>query len=138
MDDQKNRTNHRSKPLAHVFLEEPGKTKVLALLRLAAPKILAQLNCADRVQLLPKKRIIDINNEDGTYLGCLPEDVSQRLISLIEGGNRYDAYVKGVDRHSLEIFIKETFRSRKFKNLPSFSSLPSSYLSDFSDYPEAE
>ena len=120
-------------PLAQIFLEEPGKTKVLNLLRVASPKILVELSCADRVFLSPKKRVIDVNREDGIYLGCLPEDVSQRLISLIEGGNHYDAYVKGVKRHSLEIFIKETFRSRRFKNLPSFSNLTRSFLANFAE-----
>ena len=116
----KKKQSSQEPTVAEFFIGEPGKTKVVKLLRLTSPKILAELNNGNRVVLVPKKRFVTITKEDKTYLGILPEDLSQRLISLTKGGNRYDAFVKVVERQHLEIFIKETFRSHRLGNLPSF------------------
>ncbi len=103
-----------------LFLEEPGKTKVVKLLRLTSPEILAEMDCGDIVCLVPKKRFIIVKKENGEYIGQLPDDISYRLTSLIKGGNRYKANILGVNRQSLEIFIREIFRSQRLRNLPSF------------------
>lgn len=103
-----------------LFLEEPGKTKVVKLLRLTSPEVLAEMDCGDVVCLIPQKRFIIVKKESGEYIGRLPDDISYRLTSLIKGGNRYKANILGVNRQSLEIFIRETFRSQKLRNLPSF------------------
>lgn len=105
-----------------LFLQEPGKTKSVRLLRLASCQTLSNLDIGEKVVLNPKKHLIEINREDGTYLGSLPEDLSYRLICLCKGGNRYEANVLSVSQQSLEIFIREVFRSQKFRNLPSFYS----------------
>ncbi len=104
-----------------IFLEEPGKTKVVRLVKLAEPAVLSLLDNADPVRLVPKKRRISVTTEDGHYLGALPDDLSQRLIRFIQGGNRYEAFIKAVEKGELQIFIREIFRSQRFKNLPSFS-----------------
>lgn len=111
-----------------VFLEEPGKTKITKLVRLADPIILSESDNGDPVKLEPKKRIISIVSENGTYLGSLPEDLSQRLIRLIKGGNRYRAFIKAVDRQHLEILIHEAFRAPRLKNIPSFTPGGTSYI----------
>lgn len=135
IDQEKNHIDKRTAvnkinegPPADIFLEEPGKTKVLKLWKLASPEILAQINCADRVDLILKKHFVLVNSLDGIYLGCLPQDVSARLIFLIDGGNRYEAFVKAIDRHNLEIFVKEIFRCARLKNLPSFSTISHPYF----------
>ena len=110
------------------FLEEPGKTKIVKLVRLAEPKILSEFDSGDPVQLNPKKRTISAISKNGTYLGSLPEDLSRRLIPLIKGGNRYQVFIKAVDRQYLEILIRETFRVQRFKNIPSFAPSGSSYI----------
>jgi len=106
----------------NMFLEEPGKTKLVSLVRLAQPSILAQINPAQPVLLDPKKRTVSIIAEDKTYLGTIPEDLSLRLIKFIKGGNQYQAFIKNVDHQKLEIFIKEVVRGKKFINNPSFFS----------------
>jgi hypothetical protein len=54
------------------------------------------------------------------YLGVIPEDLSQKLIRFINGGNQYQGFIKSVDRQKLEVFIKEVSRSKKFLTTPSF------------------
>lgn len=104
-----------------VFLEEPGKTKVVKLIRLASPKVLSELDSGDEVLLVPKKHTISITGTDGIHLGAIPDDLSHRLLRFIKGGNQYQVFVKAVDRQNLEIFIREIKRAPKFHNLSSFT-----------------
>lgn len=104
-----------------IFLEEPGKTKVVKLIRLASPEVLSTLDSADEVLLAPKTHAISVTSSDNTYLGTVPDDLSHRLLRLIKGGNQYQAFVKAVDRQNLEIFIREIKRAPKFHSIPSFT-----------------
>jgi hypothetical protein len=40
--------------------------------------------------------------------------------TLLAGGNKYSAWIRTIDAKSVKIFIRETFRSPKFQNTPSF------------------
>jgi hypothetical protein len=103
-----------------VFLEEPGRTKLVRLTRLASPSVLAQQDNGDPVSLIVKKRFVNVVDVSQNYLGVIPEDLSQKLIRFINGGNQYQGFVKSVDRQKLEVFIKEISRSKKFSTTPSF------------------
>ena len=116
--------------LSTLFLFEPGKTKVINLLNLAPPQILATISCGDEVLLTPKKHSVAVNGNDGTYLGALPDDLAHKLISYIEGGNKYEAYVKCATTQMLSIFIKEVYKSEKYTNQPSFAQSPGQYPYD--------
>ncbi len=104
-----------------VFLEEPGKTKLVRLTRLNSSDVLSELDSGDPVFFLVKKRLISILDSNKNYLGSIPEDLSQRLIKFIKGGNQYQAFVRSVEKQKLEIFIREASRSKKFTDIPSFS-----------------
>lgn len=106
--------------LSSVFLYEPGKTKMINLLNLASPSVLAALNCGQKLEIMPKKHSVVISDESGNYLGALPDDISHKLLFFIDGGNKYDAFVKYSTTKSLTIFIKEIERSQKFAGQPSF------------------
>ena len=115
---------------AAVFLEEPGKTRVVPAVRLADPHILLQVSPSDPVLLVRKSRRLSVILDDGTYLGALPDDVSSLLLLLMKGGNTYESFVKEVRQNSLQIFIRETHRSKQFGNQPSFvSNIPQHYVS---------
>ncbi len=106
--------------ITKLFLSEPGKTKVISLLNLAPPQILATLNCGDTLLINPKNHSVAISNTDNVYLGALPDDLAHRLISFITAGNVYDAYVKSATTKTLTIFLREVKRAPKFINQPSF------------------
>ena len=112
-------SNHCS---PQMFLEEPGKTKIVSLVNLAPASILLPLCCGDKVNLLIKRRTVIAVDENENYLGALPDDLSIKLIKRITGGNRYDSYIKTVGKNCLSIFIKELFRANRFKNQPTFPS----------------
>ncbi len=120
--------------LSQIFLFEPGKTKIISLLNLAPPAILATLNCGDKLNLVQKKHSVTINSEDTTYLGALPDDLAHRLIGFITGGNKYEAYVKCASPKMLTVFIRESERAPKFTNQPSFADGGKSIYSDEKDF----
>lgn len=124
--------NH-SQVATELFIEEPGKTKHVTLLKVAEPQRLSLLISGEIVNLVPKNRVVVVTGSRGEYLGVIPDDLSMRLIKLIKGGNRYQALIKTVKTNSLSILIRELFRSSKFKNQPSFlesTNNSSSYSSD--------
>lgn len=117
-----------------LFLQEPGKTKLVNLLKVAEPQKLSHVFCGMRAEMLLKNRKISIVDSGSNYLGVLPDDVSHHLQRLIKGGNKYVLFIKSVRVNSLSIIIKEIFRSKRFKNQPSFlecspSSAPTNILS---------
>lgn len=114
--------------LSSLFLSEPGKTKILGLINLAPPNVLALLNYGEQVQLNPKSHSVTVTTTDGTYLGALPDDVAHKLITFITGGNKYESFVKSVSPKLLTIFVRETERSEKFTNQPSFQASPVTFF----------
>ena len=105
---------------SNYFLYEPGKTKIIQRLNLAPTSTIAGLNCGQKLTMTLKKHSVCIANEQGIYLGALPDDLSHKLITFISGGNKYDVYVKFSTSKKLTVFIRETERSTKFENQPSF------------------
>jgi len=114
-------TTQEKKPVVtEAFLQQPRQAKIVRAVRLTSAQRLAEVDSGDEVKLIPKNRFIGILSQEGVHLGCLPEDLSQRLITFINGGNKYQAFVKTVDRNLLEIMVKEIHRSKRFANRPSF------------------
>jgi len=113
---EENGKNHNNQ----AFLAEPGKTKLANLVKLTTPTQLSLLCSGDEVFLLPKNHSIAVYDTNNQYLGALPDDLSHHLIPLIRGGNKYQVFVKRIAANALQVFIRETSRSKKFVNLPSF------------------
>ncbi len=112
------------------FIEEPGKTRLVTLVNTAPAATLMGLDHADALVLVPKRHTVIIEDGEGQYLGALPDDLGHRLGVLIKGGNRYEAITKSITKNSIVVFLRETFRSKKFHNTPSFLSTTSpDYLS---------
>lgn len=125
---ENNTNGQRIKLSAALFLQEPGKTKIVNLLKVAEPQKLSKAFCGMKVNIAIKGKKITVVDENNNYLGVLPDDVSHHLIRLIKGGNKYDLVIKSVKVNGLSIMIKETFRSKKFKNQPSFLESSTSLL----------
>jgi hypothetical protein len=108
------------KNVNNTFLEETGKTKIISLVNTAQPKIIALLTTGQPVAIAIKRSKIFVQDQNTQYLGVFPDDIGKRLIKLIRGGNTYAACVKSATEHSVCVFIKETKRTSKYKNQPSF------------------
>lgn len=113
-------TDGQGRVTPSLFLQEPGKTKVVALLNVAEPKMLSQAFCGMRVGMVVKGRKVIIVSSNGSYFGVLPDDICHHLTRLLRGGNKYELFIKSIRINALSVLIKETFRSKRFKNQPSF------------------
>ncbi|MBI3343118.1 tetratricopeptide repeat protein [Candidatus Gottesmanbacteria bacterium] len=111
-------TNHIS-PLS--FLEEPGVTKIVAAVNLAPAQTIATLSPGMEVTLKARNHCVEVRLTPNTYVAALPDDISFKLLKLIASGNRYQAIIKGVDKKSLILMLREVSRGKKFANQPSFT-----------------
>ena len=103
------------------FIEEPGKTKTVQLLRLAGKPVLECVSVGQDCSLKIKNRYISVES-NGKYLGSLPEDLSFRLSKLIKSGNEYSCLVRSCSDKQCCIYLKETKQSDKNKGTHSFPS----------------
>ncbi|MBI2314545.1 hypothetical protein HYU93_00575 [Candidatus Daviesbacteria bacterium] len=62
-----------------LFLQEPGKTKIVSLLKVAEPQKLSHVFCGMKVGMAIKNRRITVTDPLGNYLGVLPDDISHQL-----------------------------------------------------------
>lgn len=108
--------------LNNQFIEESGKTKIVELINVADKKIIAHLRSGEKLNLCIKRMKIFALDQDDQYIGMLPDDLGQRLIKFINGGNQYEAYARAVDNNKITILIRELKRVKKFKDQPSFAS----------------
>lgn len=130
-----------------IFVAEPGKTKLVNLIKLTTPTILSSLCCGDEIFLQPKKHSISVCDVQDQYLGAIPDDLSYHLINLLNGGNKYQAFVKKITSNCLQVFIRESFKSKKLAHQPSFwvtlnqNSMPpqpKQEITHFEDFPKTE
>lgn len=105
---------------ASVFLEEVGKTKLINLINLGSPKNISKLYSGNEVKLLTHSHRASITTNDGTYIGRLPDDLSARIKSLVNGGNIYKVFIKSACLSDIKIFIKEIKRGKDLQNIMSF------------------
>ena len=62
---------------ASVFLEEPGKTKIVSLLHLGdSGKVIANLDSGDEVKFKIGNHRMSVCTLDNKYIGRLPDDLS--------------------------------------------------------------
>lgn len=106
----------------NLFIEEPGKTKIIELINVADKKIISNLRSGEKLTLCIKRMKIFALDQDNQYIGMLPDDLCKRLINFINVGNKYDAYARTVESNKITILIRELKRIKKYINQPSFVS----------------
>lgn len=111
------------------FLEEPGKTKIVTLLHTGDTDCLAKLSPGEKVKFLPHAHRVSVVSADGKYVGRLPDDLAARLRKLIKLGNEYQVLIKSVENKEAKVFIRESFKSKDAKDLPSFPAEKIEYIS---------
>lgn len=102
------------------FIEEPGRSKIVELHRLASKSVLEKLSVSEKCSFKLKGRYISVETESGDHIGALPEDLSFRLAKLIKQGNTYECFVYSTTSKSCRVFVKELKRSPKLADVNSF------------------
>ena len=92
------------------FIEETGKTGVVILHKLAPLAVLAKIGAGDRVYLKINGPGLNVENGNGEYVGQVEPKHGQRLIKLMEGGNRYSAAIVSASEERVMVIIREVYR----------------------------
>ncbi len=101
------------------FIEEPGKTRVVELHRLAGKQVLEMLSSGMPCTLKVKKRYISVEAGEH-YIGALPEDLSFRLTKLINSGNTYRCFIRSISGLHVSVYLREETRAACNGDNPSF------------------
>ena len=104
------------------FVEEPSKSKIIGLHRLAGKQTLESLTVGQELTLRPKNRFISVETLDRIYVGALGEDISLHLSQLITTGNKYFCQVHSSSSRHCDVFIREIFQSPANRQHNSFAS----------------
>lgn len=103
---------------AEFFLEESGKTKIVALMNLGSPEIFKTLDSGQEAKLSAYAHKVSICDMDGKYIGRLPDDLAARLRGLLKEGCKYQVLIKSVDSKNVSVFIRELDNSTGITSFP--------------------
>lgn len=121
---------YKSDPIKpQLFLEEPGKTKVISLIHLGDNSVIAKLDAGDEVKLNAHGHKISVCTKESRYIGRLPDDISARIKTLLKKGYEYAIWIKSAGKKEVKVFIREVKRPNNYFNVPSFTSEKIDYIS---------
>lgn len=96
-------------PRTTVFIEEIGKTWVDELVNPSPMEDLVGVAPGQQLQLEVADGRLYVTAEDGKRLGEIESKTAERVIALIEGGNRYEVYALGITTQSLRVILREVY-----------------------------
>jgi tetratricopeptide (TPR) repeat protein len=118
---------HQKNNLANIaladedFIELPGITKSSLLIKVASRDTLLGLVCKQQLTLVPRTRLVAVTTQENVCIGCLPDDLSLKLKTLIKGGYTYAACLKGASDNTATVFIRELKRPKRPSAGPTFA-----------------
>jgi hypothetical protein len=92
------------------FIEEIGRAGVVVLEELAPKEKRASTVAGDRAVLKVQGSHLVVENGRGEYLGIAEPKIAQRLIRLMQGGNKYSAVVVKSTAEDVSVMVRETFQ----------------------------
>ncbi|MBA7698426.1 hypothetical protein ES703_107103 [subsurface metagenome] len=92
------------------FIEEIGKAGVVNLYRLAPLEKLARVVAGDKVDLKINGSSLIAEDSHGEYLGQVEPKHGQRLIKLMEGGNKYTGAIINSAEDKMTVIIREAYQ----------------------------
>lgn len=108
-----------------LFLEEPGRTKIIKVVDLTSNKSLAALRVGGQLKLSSFHNDVKVAF-DGKNLGKLEEELGPKIANALRSGSKFSAVVKSIQVKEsvkdslLSLFVKETLHSPKLPQ-PFFS-----------------
>ena len=105
-----------------LFIEESGKSGTTVLQKPAPDQVVARIAPGDPVNLVVAPNAITVFTREDEYLGQIEPKLGRRLVRLINGGNRYDAAVVGVNDRGISLIIREVYRHPNLHDVCSFPS----------------
>lgn len=105
---------------ARLFIAESGKSGPATLVAIKDRAVVARMAVGDQVYLQPEGRALYARNARGETLGQVEPKIAQRLIDLMNGGNKYAAALMSVDETAPRLIIHETFQDPRQAGKVSF------------------
>lgn len=103
----------------HALIEESGRSAEFTLQR-PNVRALARVTTGDPAELVLTATGVAVQSTTGTVLGNIEARAGARLRRLVEGGNQYAVVVRHVDRQSITVYIRETYRDPSQADQTSF------------------
>ena len=103
-----------------LFIEESGKSGTTLLQKVANSQVVARIAPSEPTDLVVENDTIKVYTRDFEYLGQVEPKLGRRLIRLMQGGNKYDAAIIGVNNQGISIIIREIYRHRSLHDVCSF------------------
>jgi tetratricopeptide (TPR) repeat protein len=105
-----------------LFIEETGKTGVTDLINLAPPAVISRVNVGDRLNLAVDGHRLLIRNAGGETIGQVEPRLTNRLITYMEGGNRYAAAILLKEQSQVRVILREEYQHPSMFGKVSFTS----------------
>lgn len=103
------------------FIEEPGLTKTIPLVRLGDAKLLNSLLPGQIACLQCNSHLVCVTTTENEHIGALTDDMAYFLRGFIQAGNTYQVVIKSSTPKSVQIYLREISRAPDRKDLPSFA-----------------
>jgi tetratricopeptide (TPR) repeat protein len=102
------------------LIEEPGKTKIVWLGNICKPEHLGPLRIGEETFLRSRKRRLEVRDIDTNFIGCLPDDISKRMLEFMSQGAAFEAFIFSIDRNEVKVYLREVAKPPKLRNVSSF------------------
>jgi hypothetical protein len=100
-------------PRTSVFIEEVGKTWVDELVNPAPMEELADVYSGEQLHLSVEEGRLIVRRANGQRVGEVEAKTAERMIDLMNGGNRYEVFALGLSAASLRVILREVYRDPK-------------------------
>jgi hypothetical protein len=92
------------------FIENPGSVKLITLICPGDKKIISNIRNGAELNLKIRKRKISAMHCEN-YIGCFPDDLSRKFISLIDKGYKYELYFKSFSSQKICVLLREILKT---------------------------
>lgn len=103
-----------------LFIEEAGKTAVTMLTDLAPRSVLVRLTAGDPLSIESEGNVVRMLDQAGETVGLVEPKLAQRIVRLVQMGNKYTAAVTAADDQNVRVIVRELHRDASMGNRASF------------------
>ena len=119
--DDGQRDGQRTYADPQLFVIETGKTALTTLTNIPGREIPLRLVSGEQVELQHDgDNSVLVVDREGRTIGQLEPLLAQRLLELMQGGNRYAAAIANLDGNQIKVLIREVFVSPEQRDKVSF------------------
>lgn len=103
-----------------LFIEEAGKTAVVALQNLGSREALSKTTAGDVLEIRQEGSTTALHLPTGELVGHLDPKMSARMTRLLGAGNRYEAAVTSATDQQVRVILREVYQAPDMAGRPSF------------------